>query len=153
MKCEVESPVGYPSLWCLLISYPGNLNHIPRDRNVSPSRRSVVAPLCIAIDQIVNPSHRGVERETPELGPEREKPDVTLADVYEDVRSWIDGQEMMKGAEKTHGGHCRELLQLVYNHHLAIPDIHATDEKIETICNEGRVKVGEYWHCHEVFQR
>ena len=103
MKCEVESPVGYRLLLCLLISYPGSLNHIPRDRNVSPSRRSVVAPLSIANDQILDPSHRGVERETPELGPEREKSDVTLADVYEDVRSWIDGQEMMKGAEETHG--------------------------------------------------
>ena len=58
----------------------------------------------------------------------------------------------MKGAEKTHGGHFRELLQLVYNHHLAIPDINAADEETETVCNEGRVKVGEYGHCHEVFQ-
>ena len=59
----------------------------------------------------------------------------------------------MKGTEKTYGGHCRRPPQLVYNHHFAIPGINATDEETETIYNEGRVKVGEYGHCHEVFQR
>ena len=81
MKCEVESPVGYRLLLCLLISYPGSLCNIPRDRNVSPSRWSVIAPPDMATDQIMDPGHCGVERETLELGPERKDRVVTLADV------------------------------------------------------------------------
>ena len=122
-----------------------------RDRDVFLSRRFIVVPSDVArvpglIDQTVDLGHRVVERESPEIGPERKNPVVPLAEVCKDARSRIHDQKMIEGAEKTHGGHCREFLQPLDNHHLAIADINTTDEYTKTIRNEGGVKVGEYRH-------
>ena len=109
-------------------------------------------PLDIVINRIVDLSHCGVEWETAELGPEREIFVVAVAEVCEDTRSRIRDREMVEGAEKEHGGHCRELPQPVYNHHLVIADDNATDEDIETSCNEAGVEAREFGLCYEVFQ-
>ena len=97
------------------------------------------------------PCRCGIEWEVAELGPERENLVVVVAEVFEDSRSWICDRGMVEGTEKTHGGHCRELLRFVCDHHLATPDIDAASEDTETSCNEGGVELGER-HRDKIFQ-
>jgi len=60
---------------------------------------------------------------------------------------------MRDDVEKTQGGHSCELLQPLH-YHLAVTNapFRATDENIETICNEGGVRADKCCHRCEVFQ-
>ena len=99
----------------------------------------------------MDPCHCGVEWEVAELGPGRENLVVVVAEVFENSRSWIRDRETVEGTEKARGGHCRELLRSVRDHHLATPDIDTASEDTETSCNEGRVRLGER-HRDKAFQ-
>ena len=77
---------------------------------------------------------------------------VLSLEVYEVTRSWIRGREMVKGTEESIGRYCRQLFKPLNDPHLAIADTDPPDEYVETIYNEGRVKVGEVWHRCRVFE-
>ena len=59
---------------------------------------------------------------------------------------------MMKGAEESNGGHCRELFQPLRNHRLAVADVDAPDEYVETIHNKGRLEGWKVWYRCKVFE-
>ena len=125
--------------------------------NVIRNRNSVVGPPNIArvaesTGQGVNLRHRGSEWEICEINVARKYLVVLSLEVYEVTRSWIRSREMVKGTEESMGRYCRELFQPLNDPHFAIADTDAPDEYVETIHNEGGVKVGEVWHRCQVFE-
>ena len=59
---------------------------------------------------------------------------------------------MTKGMEETPGRHRCELLQPLYDHHLAVADVDPPNEDVETIHDEGGIEVGKLRDRGKVFQ-
>ena len=109
-----------------------------------------VARVTESTSQSVDLGHCRMKLETREIDLGRKNVAVTSLEVRQDARSWIRDREMMKGKEETAGRRCRELFQPLNSHHLAISDINASDEHVETIHNEGGVDADKFWHCDQV---
>ena len=96
--------------------------------------------------QSVDLHHHGSEWEIREINVGGKYLVVLSLEVYEVARSWIRGREMVKSTEESIGRcHCK-LFKPLHDHHLATTDTDAPNEYVETIYNEGGVKVGEVWH-------
>ena len=104
-----------------------------------------IARVTESIDQGMHHGHCGVERESREIDLGGKNLVVASVEVYQNARSRVHDHEMVEGAEETTGRHRRELLKPLQNEHLVIADVDATDEDAETIYNEGRVKVAQFW--------
>lgn len=140
-----------------VISFLGSLNHATCKWDVFLNGHFVVEPPNIT--RVTEPTskrmdigHCGTDLKMREIGFGRENLVVTSFEVGENARRRIGGCKMMKGAAETIGGRYCKLFHPLYDHHFSAADTDAPSEYVETMTNEGGMKVGKLWHRHEVFE-
>ena len=127
------------------------------DHSVFQSRWAIAFPqdaprIPFLTDENIDRNHCVTEREAREIDLRREIPVVAPAEVFQDTRSWVHDQYVMKGTEETPGGQCGKLFQPPHDHYFVVDKVCATDEDVETVHGEGGVKTREVRRCHQVFR-
>ena len=149
MEREAEDPTWHLSMLHPLVFELSNVEEVAGSRGMFKWGGFKTTPLkgsmFPALDEhLVNGIHSVGKLVATEINVGWENLRVAQSHVFEHAGSRIHDREMRDGVEKTLGGDRCELLQALDNHQITIADIDTTKEDIETVCNEGGVKVGGY---------